>query len=203
MKFDFAFHRTRTYKYYEVYLKRFKNKPSPILEIGSGIGLFLEACEKNGIDAVGLEYEIEGVQEATKKKLTAYQHDINNKIDFLDDSSFEAVFSNQVIEHIPNDAQINMVNEAYRVLKPGGQVLINSPCRHYQPAREDKYHVSLLTPSELKCMLENSGFIQCNLKFNICQDIPEIPAKELEKIWKKYQPDLFSKTAAVLACKPM
>lgn len=202
MKFDYNTHRGRDWKYYEVYLKRFRGNPGSVLEMGCGIGLFLEACQKNGVEAVGVEYEKEGVDACLEKGLVAYQHDLNKPLDYLEDESFDAVIANQVIEHVPDEAQENMVSEAYRLLKPGGQILLTSPCRHWQPGREDIYHINLLTPSEIRALVESAGFERCNMGYNRPQEIPELPDEVLKELWSKYQPDLFSKDATVLAYKP-
>jgi len=202
-KFNYSYHRTRDWKYYEVYLKRFRENPNPILELGSGIGLFLEACRQNNVRATGVEFEAEGVQESVKNGLSARQHDLSNPLDFFDNDTFEAIFSNQVIEHLSPEAQVNMINESYRLLRPGGQVLVSSPCRHWEPARLDKYHIGLLTPSELKTMLERAGFRDCNMGYNRRQEIPELPDDVLSSIWHKYRPDQLSKDATVLAYKPI
>jgi SAM-dependent methyltransferase len=195
-KFVYDFHRTRDWTYYAVYLKRFRNNPSPILEMGSGIGLFLEACRQNNVEAAGLEYEAEGVEAARAAGLHAVQHDLGNPVPFPDES-FAAVFSNQVIEHLTADAQRTMIAEAFRVLRPGGQALIISPCRHWPPAREDKYHIGLLTPSELRGMMEAVGFVDCNMGYNRMQEIPGAEAE-----WKASRPDHLSQDAVVLAWKP-
>ena len=201
--FNFNNHRKRDWKHYDVYLRRFRNKPSPILEMGSGIGLFLEACKNNNIEAIGVEFEQEGIEESERKNLKAFQHDLANPLTSFENESFEAVFSNQVIEHLAKAAQLNMVKEAYRLLKPGGQILINSPCRHFERARLDVYHINLLTPSELKGLVEKVGFIDCNMGYNHPQKIPEIPDEIITALWKKYHPDLLSQTATVLAYKPV
>lgn len=200
-QFVYDYHRTRNWKHYEVYLKRFRNNPSPILEMGSGIGLFLEACRQNGVEAVGLEYEREGVESARAAGLQSIQHDLGFNVPFPDES-FGAVFSNQVIEHVPRLTQERMVSEAFRVLRPGGQVLIISPCRHYEPARLDKYHIALLTPSELKAMVEAAGFVNVNLGYNRMQAISPSIDHILKPLFDKEVPDLLSQDACVLAWKP-
>ena len=200
-KFDYTFHHTRDWKHYEVYLKRFRNNPTPILEMGSGIGLFLEACRANGQEAVGLEYEIEGVMASKAAGLNAIRHDLSHHVPFPDES-FEGVFSNQVIEHLEPAAQLRMIAEAYRVLKPGGQVLIISPCRHYEPARKDKYHIGLLTPHELKGMVEDAGFVNVNMGYNRMQSIDPEVDRILKSLYDQHHYDLLSQDATVLAWKP-
>lgn len=201
-KFDYTFHRTRTPQDYLVYLKRFRNSPKNILELGSGIGFFLELCRDNLIDAIGLEYEVEGVELSKSLGLKALQHDLADQFPF-EGNVFDAVFSNQVIEHLKPNAQSNMVTEAFRVLKPGGQLLIISPCRHYEPARLDKYHIGLLTPSELRNLAESAGFISFNMGYNRCQPSPPIPDELISDIFKKFNaPDILSMDATILCYKP-
>ena len=122
-------------------------------------------------------------------------------LSFLDDETFSTVFSNQVIEHLTHEAQHNVVREAFRILKLGGQLLIIFPCRHYNPARQDKYHINLLTPTELRELVEKYGFQNSNMGFNRCQQISFIPKILLNLIWKKFRPDIFSQDATVLAYK--
>ncbi len=80
--------------------------------------------------------------------------------------------------------------------------MLTSPCRHWEPGRNDKYHISLLTPSEIKELVESIGFVKCNMGYNRHQEIPEIPKEIIDNLWAKYKPDLFSKDATVLAYKP-
>lgn len=202
-KFDYSAHENRTWEYYEVYLKRFRNNPSPILEMGCGLGLFLEACKDNDVTAIGVEFDDEGVAACTERGLEVYQHDLNYPLTFLEDELFEAVIANQVIEHIPPSAQENLVSEAYRLLKPGGQILLTSPCRHWEEARADKFHIALLTPSEIKKLVLDAGFEKENMGYNRSQKISGLPDEIVEDLWVKYRPDYFSKDATVLAYKPL
>ena len=201
-QFDYHTHRQRTWRDYTVYIRRLRGKPSPLLDMGSGIGLLLEAAKNFGLDAVGLEYEQEGVDETLRKGLIAYQQDLSKPIDRFDDATFGAIICNQVIEHLNPESQSNLINEAFRLLKPGGQFLIMSPCRHFEPARLDPYHIGLLTPSELKAMLQNAGFERLNMGYNRPQKFNDIPEQETSRLWEKFQPDVLSQTATALAFKP-
>jgi SAM-dependent methyltransferase len=122
-------------------------------------------------------------------------------LDTVAPDSFDAVFMNQVIEHIPGAAQLNAIREAYRILKPGGELYVGSPGKH--DVREwSKSHISLLTPSELKVMLEDAGFTDCYMGYNRPMDVPQIPKEIVKQLWEAYHPDIFSESATVLAVKP-
>jgi glycosyltransferase involved in cell wall biosynthesis/SAM-dependent methyltransferase len=97
-----------------------------VLEIGAGIGTDLAQFAMNGAIVTDLElskghmalarenFELRGL----KGKFIC--GDAEN-IPFAD-ASFDLVYSNGVIHHIPQTRQV--VNEIYRVLKPGGKAII-------------------------------------------------------------------------------
>ena len=130
----------RSWQHYQVYLKRFKTTPKDIFEMGCGIGLFLEACVHNDRIASGCEIDPWGVALCLAKGFRVHQHDLSHPLTFLRNESYDAVFSNQVIEHLSKSAQLLMINEAFRILRRGGELLIQSPCRFYPPARTNVHH---------------------------------------------------------------
>ena len=52
--------------------------------------------------------------------------DVSGRFPYANDT-FDYVFSEHMIEHIPFHAGQNMLNESFRVLKPGGRVRITTP----------------------------------------------------------------------------
>lgn len=55
------------------------------------------------------------------------QHlDVTSKFN-LESNSFDYIFSEHVIEHIPYHHGVNMLTESYRVLKDGGKIRISTP----------------------------------------------------------------------------
>jgi SAM-dependent methyltransferase len=80
----------------------------------------------------------------------------------LPDSSFDTVFSTQVIEHVDNHQQL--VNEAYRLLKPGGHFIVSGPM--YWPLHEEPYDYFRFTKYGFKYILEKAKFSEIEILSN-------------------------------------
>jgi SAM-dependent methyltransferase len=72
----------------------------------------------------------------------------------LENNSFDTVFSTQTIEHV-GDFQ-EMVNEAFRVLKPGGHFIVSGPM--YWPLHEEPYDFHRFTKHGFAHTLTKAGF---------------------------------------------
>lgn len=57
---------------------------------------------------------------------TTVHLDITEKFN-LESNTFDYIFSEHVIEHIPYVSGCNMISESYRVLRPGGKIRISTP----------------------------------------------------------------------------
>jgi len=71
----------------------------------------------------------------------------------IPDNSFDFAVSFQVIEHIKND--ISFIKEIYRVLKPGGQLLLTTPNRPMSITR-NPWHIREYTSDELASVVGKS-----------------------------------------------
>jgi len=70
------------------------------------------------------------------------------------DMQFDCVFCSQVLEHIPRPD--SALKEFYRVLKPGGAVLIAAP--HLSALHEEPHDYYRYTQHGLRYLLESNGF---------------------------------------------
>lgn len=99
-------------------------EPDSLVDIGCGDGAFLFGyLKKIPREFYGVEGHPAHVEAAKKRGIKVYDFDLNGRWPF-DNNKFDVVFSSQVIEHLHNTRLF--VEEAYRVLKPGGTAIIAS-----------------------------------------------------------------------------
>ena len=104
-----------------------ERKYAKILDIGCGTGSFLYQCEKRfrDFELHGFEYDGRLINQATKNLKKSMISQGNAEKISHEDAYFDVVTTFQVIEHIYNPEQ--MIAEIYRILKPGGLLLITTP----------------------------------------------------------------------------
>jgi len=115
-----------------------------VLDIGCGGGLFLSLLKQEGAQVVGIELSDSRAQYAkTKHGLEIRKHPIES--DFWQNGYgdyFDAVTLWDVIEHV--NYPLQTFQSSANVLKPGGLLLIDTPCRDsfYHRFGEITYHLS-------------------------------------------------------------
>ena len=108
-----------------VYLKGKK-----VIDCGCGSGSYVLALRELGADAYGIEYSEQKVRKFKELGIEAERIQTGN-IEEIDaaDETFDVALLNEVLEHVPNDRKT--LSEVYRILKPGGMLVIFSPNRWY------------------------------------------------------------------------
>ncbi|MDT8445858.1 MAG: class I SAM-dependent methyltransferase [bacterium] len=91
---------------------------------GDGHVASLYKAVKN-CDLSGLEMSSQAAELACQKGIKAQQWDLNQTPYPLEDASFEVVSAVDVIEHLINP--FSLLREAFRVLQPGGKLVIQVP----------------------------------------------------------------------------
>ena len=103
--------------------------PDPILDLGCGDGNFAQFAFPGRRLTAGIDPWWGPLQKA--RQAAAYQQvlqSLGHRLPFPDDH-FATVISNSVLEHIPDIQPV--LNEANRVTKPGGRLVITMPNHHF------------------------------------------------------------------------
>lgn len=97
------------------------------VDLGCGRGEWLELLDKEGINAIGIDLD-EGMLSACHQlQLNVQQADAIGFLKSLPDSSVAVVTSFHMVEHIPFEALQKLIQEALRVLVPGGLLIMETP----------------------------------------------------------------------------
>lgn len=144
-----------------------------ILDVGCGTGTMAllakgdyPTIDMHGIDA-GEEMIAFAQQKATRQGI-----DIDFRLGLAQelpypDASFEVVMNSLMMHHLPHEVKDQAVAEMYRVLKPGGRLLIVE----FEPPKSPLYRAFLsllvgqmagINNSYLVRLLKNAGFTQVN-----------------------------------------
>src|SRR5574341_56477 len=100
-----------------------------ILDVGCGIGAYIEKFRALDADAFGVDVDFEKLDSARReKKLTTLAACSSERLPFSD-NTFDAVLLHEVIEHVADDRET--IREAHRVAKRGGSVIVFAPNRLY------------------------------------------------------------------------
>lgn len=97
------------------------------LDLGCGRGEWLALLQDRGFQAKGIDFD-EGMLSACRKlQLDVIQGDALTYVKELPENSVSVVSAFHVIEHISFEMLCELVDEALRVLKPGGLLILETP----------------------------------------------------------------------------
>lgn len=132
-----------------------------VLEIGCGEGRGIDQLMSKSVSFTAID-KIDEVVEKLKQKYPEGKFIAGNlpPLKNLIDSSYDRVFSFQVIEHIEDD--LFYLQEIWRVLRPGGIALITTPNRSMSLSR-NPWHIREYLPTELAA-LANRVFTKVEVK---------------------------------------
>lgn len=154
-----------TIKRYNELLDEFEKYRSTgkIIDVGCGIGYFLEEAKKRGWEVYGTEYTDEAVEICSKKGINIKKGKLNPE-DF-EPGSFDIITSFEVLEHINNP--IEEVSNFNSILRKGGLVYLTTPnfnsiLRYRLKAEYNVIcypeHLSYYTPKTIKRLFTDNGF---------------------------------------------
>jgi SAM-dependent methyltransferase len=98
-----------------------------VLDLGSGRGEWLELLNEAGIKARGVEDNRVAIEQCRKRGLEIVDEQALVHLRSLPDGSVAAVTGFHLIEHMPIDALVSLLEQVMRVLRPGGLAIFETP----------------------------------------------------------------------------
>lgn len=156
-------------RFYLPYLKE-AGIETGILDLGCGRGDWLTLLREEGLEGRGVEINTVLAEQSRAAGFEVIEADILEYLRSRRDKSVRAVTSFHVVEHLPFEKLILLVDEIVRVLEPGGLVILESPspenlvvaaCNFYA----DPTHHKPVYPHTLKFLLTQSGLANVRLEF--------------------------------------
>lgn len=101
-----------------------------ILDVGCGGGLMAEAMAQRGADVLGIDLSEVAIQVATAHAEQSGLKNVHYRLTGIEaleaehDGQYDIINCLEMLEHVPDPAAI--IEQCYRLLKPGGQLFIST-----------------------------------------------------------------------------
>lgn len=141
----------------------------PIVDLGCGRGEWLELLRSNQMDAHGVDRNPVMLETCRGFGLDVRRQDALSYLSTVEDESLGGVTAFHLIEHLPFDYLIALVDQSLRALRPGGWVIFETP----NPANIavgahtfylDPTHLHPLPSSMMRFFVEARGFTDVEIK---------------------------------------
>jgi SAM-dependent methyltransferase len=152
-----------------------------VIDLACGDGDFVALLLAQGVDAVGVDADAKTCAAAQAKGLPVV---CRNVFDYLEDApaaSADGIFCAHLVEHLAYPQVITLIQQAARILRPGGRLILATPdCRSLFSHLDMYYlhfgHVSFYHPRLLSFLLEHEGFGSVTYDVNPNTSSPLLPA---------------------------
>jgi len=134
-----------------------------LLEVGCGTGDLLAGVRDLGWTVTGVDFDAAAVAVARRRGLEVREGDLTSQR--FPDASFDAVTMFHLFEHVPDPRALLV--ECYRILAPGGRIVIVTPNPRSRGHRrfgvswmglDPPRHLHLFPPEVLRREAERAGF---------------------------------------------
>ena len=144
------------------YLETLKGR-GEVLDLGCGRGEALEVLSAHGISCSGVDSNVEMVSRCREKGFQAEVGDLFSALGGRSEGSLGGVVSFHVIEHLPAAELERLSRLAWRVLEPGGVLVLETPNPVSMVVGASRFwidptHKRPVHPESMKTLLELSGF---------------------------------------------
>lgn len=142
-----------------------------VLDLGCGRGVFLKLLAESGIEGVGVDSSAEavafckrqGLENVSQQDIFHYLKNLLSKAPTHSKQDFDGIFCSHLIEHLDLVSAEELLNLCYKVLSPGGRIVVITPNPESPKVMGlifwlDPTHVRPYPQPLLESMLKKSGF---------------------------------------------
>jgi SAM-dependent methyltransferase len=133
------------------------------LDVGCGRGEWLQLLKSEGIECEGVDRNRVFIEYCRTAGLNVVEADASEYLRSLPSDSLRCITSFHLVEHLPFVYLVNLLDEVFRILKPNGLVILETPnpenfmvgsCNFYA----DPTHRNPIPNQTLQFLLESRGF---------------------------------------------
>ncbi len=155
----------------------------PVADLGCGRGEFLELLRERDLAACGVDGNAGFVQDCRARGLDVVAGDLVAFLRARENGSLGGVFASQVAEHLPPPVLQETLRQAWRVLRPGGLLLLEtvnprSLFGFLEVYNRDLTHERPLHPDTLSFLAAAAGFSEVRVELRS----PVDPAARLQPV---------------------
>jgi len=157
--------------------------PYTILDFGCGPGRDLKTFAALGHHAIGLDGSARFVEMA--REYSGCEVWQQNFIDLhLPDATFDGVFANASLFHVPRDVLPKVLNELNATLKPGGVLFSSNPRGHNEEGWNGPRYGCFHDYAAWECFVVAAGFVPLRHYYRP-EGLPREQQPWLASVWRK------------------
>lgn len=170
--------------HYLVQLDQARQAGTRAIDLGCGRGEWLALLAEEGFAPRGIDLNVAMVEHCRERGFDARHQDALSALRELPDASQALVSGFHIAEHLPFDTLYALVDEAHRVLAPGGVLILETPNPENllvgsHTFYHDPTHRNPLTPTAMTFLLTYHGFAEVEVRrFNPYPDEARVPGDD-------------------------
>ena len=179
-------------------------EPRPVLDLGCGRGEFLQELQRNNIPSVGIDLNPAMVDVSRALGLDVSLAEAVAHLRDREPGSLAAISSFHMIEHLPFEHVLHLIEAAKRALMPGGLLILETPnpenlivggCTFWY----DPTHIRPLPPAMMAFYVQQAGFEPVRTaRFFLQTDEPDVVTIDVP-VWPSVDGPL---DYSIMATKP-